>query len=444
MKSLHASGKWDSENDDVATVIAKWIETYRPAFISHTEAARHRDSLFAAGYTTWHPYGIDGQAECAVMVRDDVRASAKPVRLSRLGIPRRMGDQPFALDLDVTEPVKHHRLIVHMPSGVEGLTGLRHNAQAAVYRDAIEGLKAHVALIDGPVVITADWNLNLRRPWVRRYLRSHFPGFTFTPLPARGGTHGPRFIDFSLARGINLTAARVVPNPASDHRALIERARIKEPAGMKLVTRAQWGARPRGATTSTHPIGKTLGITAHWEGPHMGAFAHDQCAGKVRGIEVFHRDTRGWADIAYNALVCPHGFVFEGRGPGVKSAANGDTQTNEDWYAVCYLGGEGDGFTAAGKQAYLDAFGWLAREGAAGPKRNGHRDHKATACPGDEIYKWVSALPDGAGAPAVAPPAPTTPTRVSRARILLEQAFKAAGPRRRAAIKAALDRLPKR
>lgn len=167
---------------------------------------------------------------------------------------------------------------------------------------------------------------------------------------------------------------------------------------MPIVTRDEWNARQRGATRSSHPIGNTLGITAHWEGPHMGGFSHGQCAAKVRGIEAFHRDNRGWADIAYNALVCPHGYVFEGRGPGVKSAANGDGQANDDWYAVCYLGGERDGFTDEGKAGFLEAFGWLTREGDAGPRRNGHRDHKATACPGDEIYRWVQSLPDGATA----------------------------------------------
>ena len=123
----------------------------------------------------------------------------------------------------------------------------------------------------------------------------------------------------------------------------------------------------------------------------MGTFRHDQCAAKVRGIQAFHRDSRGWADIAYNAIVCPHGYVFEGRGPGVMSAANGDTGPNDDWYAVCYLGGEGDGLTDDGKDGFRDAVRWLREAGAAGPLVNGHRDHKATACPGDLIYSWLRA-----------------------------------------------------
>ena len=156
----------------------------------------------------------------------------------------------------------------------------------------------------------------------------------------------------------------------------------------RFVSREQWGATPRGATATTHPIGQTLGVTFHWGGPTMGAFDHSECAGKVRGIQRFHKETRGWADIAYNFLVCPHGYVFEGRGVGVKSAANGDTQSNDDWYAVCYLGGVNDGFTDEGKAGFTFAVQLLRRNGA-GPKVNGHRDHKATTCPGPLVYAWL-------------------------------------------------------
>ena len=120
----------------------------------------------------------------------------------------------------------------------------------------------------------------------------------------------------------------------------------------------------------------------------MGAFAHAQCAGHLRAIQRFHKGTRGWADIAYNFVVCPHGYVFEGRGTGVKSAANGDTQSNGDWYAVCYLGGVGDGLTDEGKAGFTFAIQLLRRAGA-GLGVNGHRDHKATTCPGPTIYAWL-------------------------------------------------------
>ena len=169
---------------------------------------------------------------------------------------------------------------------------------------------------------------------------------------------------------------------------------------MQLVTRAGWGARaPKGTTGIASPVGHGV----HWEGPRMGTFPHESCAAKVRGIQRFHMDARGWADIAYNALVCPHGVVYEGRGPGRRSAANGTNDGNARYYAVCYLSGEGDPFTDAARQGYLDAFAWLR----AGGERRPHRSFKATACPGNEITAWINAGLPGPGTPApVPPPAP--------------------------------------
>lgn len=149
-----------------------------------------------------------------------------------------------------------------------------------------------------------------------------------------------------------------------------------------LVTRAEWGARPPRSVTRL-ASGK---VTSHWEGPHMGAFPHESCASKVRQIQNFHMDSRGWSDIAYNVLSCPHGVDFEGRGQGVRSAANGTTAGNNGAYAVCYLGGEGDGFTEAGERGVKAAGDWLT---FAGSERNCHRDWKPTACPGNEICDWT-------------------------------------------------------
>lgn len=158
---------------------------------------------------------------------------------------------------------------------------------------------------------------------------------------------------------------------------------------LRLVTRTRWRARRRGATKSSHPMPPGAGVTLHWEGTELGTFPHSSCAARVRGIERYHRDTKRWADIAYNAVVCPHGYVYAGRGPGVRSAANGSTAANLTHYAVCYLGGPGDPFTAQAKDGFVAAVDWLRTEGEAGWEVNGHRDHKATACPGDDIYTWL-------------------------------------------------------
>jgi hypothetical protein len=103
----------------------------------------------------------------------------------------------------------------------------------------------------------------------------------------------------------------------------------------------------------------------------------------VRAYQAFHMDTRGWQDIAYSSLVCPHGVRYEGRGHDVRTAANGTTAGNNASHATCYIAGDGDPLTDPAKAAYADESRRL--DGLT----KGHRDWKPTACPGDPLYRWV-------------------------------------------------------
>lgn len=158
--------------------------------------------------------------------------------------------------------------------------------------------------------------------------------------------------------------------------------------GVKLVTRAEWGARDPKART---PARLTDGCTLHWEGPHMGwPWDHAACAGKVRTIQNFHMDSRGWNDIAYNALYCGHGFVFEGRWINQRSGANGTNLGNDTSYAICFIGGEGDTFTAEAHLAALVCCAYLRRNGGAGLHVRPHSYWFSTACPGDVIRSDIA------------------------------------------------------
>ena len=174
---------------------------------------------------------------------------------------------------------------------------------------------------------------------------------------------------------------------------------------MTLITRAQWGARAptsTGNTISAHP----LGVAVHYSDGNVGNATHDTCAGSVRSIQAYHIDSKGWADIAYNFLACQHGYLFEGRGLGKGSAANGTTQANLDYYAVCGLIGPADTPTPQ----LVDGIGEgvaLCRAAGADRKVIGHRDVFATSCPGDSLYALVQ---DGRWSGFVTPPATHIPT----------------------------------
>jgi len=97
-------------------------------------------------------------------------------------------------------------------------------------------------------------------------------------------------------------------------------------------------------------------------------------------------DSYGWNDIAYSELICSHGYVYCGRGPGARSAANGDGQLNYEHEAISLIGGPDCGPTTAQKHAL-----YARMDERACVELLGHRDGYSTSCPGDEIQKWVRA-----------------------------------------------------
>lgn len=162
-----------------------------------------------------------------------------------------------------------------------------------------------------------------------------------------------------------------------------------------LVSRSGWGAReplyitPRDLTENTGHYGGPSPWGSAVDRSSAERFAaacdHNRCATIVRAYQAFHMDQRGWADIAYSSLACPHGTRYEGRGHDVRTAAQGTTIGNDTSHATCYIAGAGDPLTTVAMLAFLDEHVRL------GPLDKGHRDWKSTACPGDPLHLWIHA-----------------------------------------------------
>jgi peptidoglycan hydrolase-like protein with peptidoglycan-binding domain len=165
---------------------------------------------------------------------------------------------------------------------------------------------------------------------------------------------------------------------------------------VKLVTRAEWGAQP--PKQSWTYVASAQGVKVHYEGDAVPADLvdhHELCAGRVRAIQAAHmaNASEGWIDIAYNYVVCPHSYVFEGRGLHHENGANGNQPLNLAHYAVCGMLGN-SGLTQPTDDllnGLRDAIELMQQQGGAGPEIKGHRDGYATDCPGDPLYAWVRA-----------------------------------------------------
>lgn len=197
-------------------------------------AARHNFLLGWAELNGYHVAHSEkrGEAENAVLVRKDFgdillvrHPLLTPVRL------RTARRAPLhAIKVLIREYRTGCRIWVtatHAPAHVEGRGGLLRGWASKVYRSVMLGWTelTYGRRADGRI-ISADWNLNLRRRWVRAYLRSLFPGtrpgWDHKNLPDRGtiGAHG-RLIDGPRS-DLPIVEHSVVlkPMPGFKHRAV--------------------------------------------------------------------------------------------------------------------------------------------------------------------------------------------------------------------------------
>ncbi|QPL14064.1 endolysin [Streptomyces phage TurkishDelight] len=159
---------------------------------------------------------------------------------------------------------------------------------------------------------------------------------------------------------------------------------------MRFVEREDWGA-PASSPASYLPSAR--GVKIHYLGTEYTSRAHSLCDDYVRSIRAAHLANvqENYVDVAYTALVCEHGTVFEGRGTHKRPGANGTPELNSRDYAVCALLGSKTLIVPPDAMLHglVDAIEWLRRDGDAGTWLGGHRDGYATECPGDWLYGWV-------------------------------------------------------
>ena len=104
-----------------------------------------------------------------------------------------------------------------------------------------------------------------------------------------------------------------------------------------------------------------------------------------------------WCDIAYSFLVCRHGEVYEGRGWKNRTAAQGTNAGNDNYVAICFLGGDKEGrddVTQKGREAITDLIN-MAQKQIFKKKMDiePHSHFHSTGCPGNELRKFITAHP---------------------------------------------------
>lgn len=153
-----------------------------------------------------------------------------------------------------------------------------------------------------------------------------------------------------------------------------------------IISRAQWGARPwqKGAPYLVGDEERTE-FFVHYH----GAAVRVQTGSSVpRTVEAIHL-ANGWSGVGYNFMVDMDGVAYEGRGWG-RVGAHSPRHNRQGW--GCYVAVGAD---QKPTEAALQTVRALYDEGCERTGRDlakkGHRDARATACPGDVLYPWVVA-----------------------------------------------------
>lgn len=161
-----------------------------------------------------------------------------------------------------------------------------------------------------------------------------------------------------------------------------------------IISRAQWGARyGDGKTGATFPATELWLHHSVTRAPEPGATFEQDCAA-IRTIEDIGKSRFGEAyGFPYTFGVTPSGRIFTGH--DVTKLGAHTMGHNAVARAVVLVG---DYTNREPTPAQLDAVAWLIRYGLAagwwtvGRLTGGHRDVKATECPGDRAYAAIAEI----------------------------------------------------
>lgn len=127
----------------------------------------------------------------------------------------------------------------------------------------------------------------------------------------------------------------------------------------------------------------------HWFAIPRARPNHSECDDLLRSVQRAHQQGE-FNDIAYNHGVCIHGTLYELRGFGVQTGANGTSASNRDYAAVVAMMGTGDKPTPAVYAGLKDLIrAWRVK--GAGHQVRTHGSITGSQCPGPEITAWVKA-----------------------------------------------------
>ena len=222
--------------------------------------------------------------------------------------------------------------------------------------------------------------------------------------------------DTELIDSIEITEFGVFDNRNDDDAlATISKPAVELPLAQgavippNLIPRSEWGARPFAGNPVPLAQPSYTRMTFHHTAG-LSPSTYQEGITRVKAIQDFHQDVRGWSDIGYHFLFDAQGRLYQGR-PFLDNRTNldrppvlaqgahvGGANTGNIGVSLmgCFHPPEGNNCIDVASPALIDSvvtlYAYLSEQYRVdAADLFGHRDQGATACPGDNNY---ALLPD--------------------------------------------------
>jgi hypothetical protein len=169
--------------------------------------------------------------------------------------------------------------------------------------------------------------------------------------------------------------------------------------------RSDWGAAPTRCSSS---LGSPYRMSIH----HTETPTNDSISpqARLRSIQRYHQNTRGWCDIGYHYLMSRDGRLWQGRPAHLLGAHTGGSNTGNIGIAV--MGSHSSTqITSTQIDSLASLIQGLADDNGIAINRSnikGHREYKSTSCPGNALFAQLDEIVRTAADKDTSPPAPPT------------------------------------
>jgi hypothetical protein len=172
-----------------------------------------------------------------------------------------------------------------------------------------------------------------------------------------------------------------------------------------VVSRSGWGGRAPRCGSARHTPNR---ITVHHTETPINPNVSD--AARMRQIQNFHIDGRGWCDVGYHLLIGVDGRIYQGRDENRRGAHAGSGNNNNN-VGISFIGSFQSQLPNASQlEAGARAIRGVADEWGIAIDRShvfGHREMRSTDCPGQALFNFlpdlVAMARDGSSAPTPPP-----------------------------------------